>query len=110
MVTNFGLYAVHRSRHVAFDARTAGAARGVVGVRRDRLADSGVAARAEGIRGRPELRIFFDLHLMDGAVARDASGSAFQETLALPQSVSVVRETARSAIGPIGGIFIARLI
>ncbi len=69
-----------------------------------------VAARAQGIRRGTELRIFLDLDFMHGAVARHAGRAAFEETFALPQSIGIVRKTARAAIGPIRGIFIARLI
>ena len=109
MIADLRLDALHRARHVALDARTAGARRFVVGVLRERLAHSLVTPCAQHVGVGAQLRIAFDLRLMRLGVARGTGEAALQVTLTLPQTERIVGEPPRAPIRPIGGIAIRGL-
>jgi hypothetical protein len=54
------------------------------------LADAGVAARAEGIGIRTELRVFLDIYFVRSGVTIDAGDASFQKAFALPQTERIV--------------------
>src|SRR5580704_1623854 len=90
VVANLGLDAEYRPRHVAFDARTARAARRVMRMRGDFFADLNMTPRTKSVGRRTKLRILLDLDFVHGTVTRDAGRPAFEKALALPQPVSVI--------------------
>ena len=95
------LDADHGLRHVALDARTAGAVGAVTRVRARaaRRCPGGTACTA---RCCPrQLRVLVDVRLVRVVVAAGARRAALQETLALPEADRIVRESPRAAVGPV---------
>ena len=90
VIADARLDAQHRPRHVALDARAARASGEVTRVRRHGRADRLVAAGAERVARRPELRVLVDVGQVRVAMATRAGGAAAKEALALPQSHRVV--------------------
>ena len=105
MIADPCLDAQHRLRHVALDARTAGASGKVARVRGHRRADGLVTAGAQGIaRARCELSVLVDVGQVRIAVTVGAGGAAAQVAGALPQAHRVVGKTARPPIRPVGRV------
>ena len=113
MVSDLRFNARDGTWHMAFDAGSARAARAMMRMVRHGgflvAREAPVAAGAQLISIRLQLRILIDIGVMGLQVTVDTSCAALKETFALPQADRVIREAARPAIREVRGIPVRRI-
>ena len=68
-----------------------------------------MAACAQALLLRREVRVLLDVRLVHIGVAVETGGAALEVALALPEGQGFVREAPGASVGPIGGIVVALL-